>query len=337
MTRGHDVLVATKRCEPVLAQLASRGIPHQVACIAKKHNAAAPFVIAGLAKRFGADVVHTHHSTASLWGSYGAYLRGVPSVAHVHASNTAIWLLSSTHIIACADAVKAHLISQGRPADRISVAHNAVDVHNLPPVDAAEARTRVGVAPDAPLVTMAAHLSKKKGHPVLLRAVKRLRDQFPDLRCLAMGEEAERDALVAQAEQLGVSDIVEFTGYRSDAREVMAASDVVVLPSLVGEGLPLSLLEAAARERPIVATGLAGVPELIVDGDTGLLVEPGDSDDLAEKLAMLLADPALRSRMGNAAREVTVRRFSREKRGEAIERIYEVALAAKAGKPRPED
>jgi len=147
-----------------------------------------------------------------------------------------------------------------------------------------------------------------------------------------MGDGAEQEALQQMAERLGLAETALFLGYRSDARDIMAASDAVALPSLEGEGLPLSLLEAAARGRPIVATGLAGVPELVLDGETGFTVAPGDAEELADRLGRLLADAELRERVGAAARELVARRFTRQGRAEAIERVYEQALAAKRGR-----
>jgi len=331
--RGHEVLVVTKRCAPVEAALAQRGIPYRVAAVGNKFNPAVPLTIARLIRSTGAEVVHTHHSTASLWGSYGAWLTGVPCVAHVHAINTSVWLLSATHIIACAEAVREHLVNQGRCADRISVVYNAVETDGLPDVDPRAIRSTLGLPLDCLLVTVAAHLSPKKGHVVLLEALGNLRARHPEMRCVMMGEGSEEKALGTRAERLHLAEVVRFVGYRRDAKEIMAASDVVALPSLVGEGLPLSLLEAAARARPIVATGLAGVPELVIDGETGFTVAPGDADALAERLEQLLGDPALRARMGTAARELVKQRFTRTGRGEAIERVYERALAAKRRRP----
>ena len=330
--RGHEILVATKRCAPVEAALAQRGIPYRVAAVGNKFNPAVPLTIARLIRSTGAEVVHTHHSTASLWGSYGAWLMGVPCVAHVHAINTSIWLLSATHIIACAEAVKDHLVKQGRPADRISVVYNAVEADGLAEVDPAAVRSALGLRPDCLLVTVAAHLSRKKGHAVLLEALVMLRARLPGVQCVMMGEGGELEGLRELAERLRLTEVARFVGYRRDAKEIMAASDVVALPSLVGEGLPLSLLEAAARARPIVATGLAGVPELVIDGETGFTVAPGDANALADRLGQLLGDPGLRARMGAAARELVARRFTRAGRAEAIERIYERALAARRGR-----
>jgi len=327
--RGHEVVVVTKRCAPVETALAERGVPYRVAAVGNKFNPTVPLTIARLIRSTGAEVVHTHHSTASLWGSYGAWLTGVPSVAHVHAINTSIWLLSATRIIAVAGAVRDHLVRQGRPADRISVVYNAVETDGFPEVDPAAVRSALGLPPDCLLVAVAAHLSRKKGHAVLLEALVTLRAHFPGVRCVMMGAGAEEGALRALAERLGVADVGRFVGYRRDAKEVMAASDVVALPSLVGEGLPLALLEAAARARPVVATALAGVPELVIDGETGFTVAPNDAHALAERVGQLLADPSLRERMGAAARQLAIRRFTRAARVEAVEQVYERALAAK--------
>jgi glycosyltransferase involved in cell wall biosynthesis len=331
MARGHEVLVVTKPCRAVEAYLADHQVPYRRAFVGGKGNFLAPFVIAWLARRMKADLIHTHNSTASMWGSIAAWLAGVPSVAYAQAVNTSIWLVWSTRIIACAGAVREHLVAEGRRPERIDVVPNAIDLDSLAPVDATAVRAGLGVAPEAPLIVVVAHLSHKKGHRVLWQALATLRDRFAGLRCLALGLGPDREALEQLAASLGLAEVVQLLGFRSDAVDVMAAADVVVLPSVGGEGLPLVLLEAAARSRPVVATRLAGVPELVVEGETGFVVTPGDADELADRLAQLLNDPALRERMGQAAYARVARDFSRRARAEGIEASYRRALEGRKG------
>jgi len=156
-----------------------------------------------------------------------------------------------------------------------------------------------------------------------------VRRQLPGVRCLLMGEGSYRGELEAQTRALGLGESVTFLGFRGDAREVMAASDVVCLPSITGEGLPLSLLEAMARRRPVVATALAGIPEAVRDGETGFVVEPGNAAALADRLIALLARPELRRRMGEAGRALIARHFSPGVRCDRIEEVYRRALEQK--------
>ncbi len=327
--RGHDVLVVTKHLPALEADLTQRGVPFRTARLGNKFDFSRPLAIMSLIRRHRADLVHTHLSTAAQWGMIGAHFAGVPCVAHVHAMNRAIWYIWATRVVAVAGAVRDHLTSQGLPADRVDVVHNAVETEGLPPVDAPALRRGLGVAPEAPLIAVAAHLSRKKGIHVLLPALARLRERFPDVRCLLMGEGSERTQLETQAAALALGEAVSFLGFRNDAQQVMAASDVVCLPSIAGEGLPMAVLEAQARGRPVVATRLAGIGEALSDGETGFLVQPGNPEALADRLGALLADAALRRRLGEAGRAFVAREFGPSLRCDRIEEVYRLVLEQK--------
>lgn len=146
-------------------------------------------------------------------------------------------------------------------------------------------------------------LAAVKGLPVLFDALVRLAPDFPDLAVTLIGDGPERQGLEGEAAALGLAGMVEFAGYQgqSGVAAALAESDLLVLPSFA-EGLPVVLMEALAAGLPVVTTRIAGVAELVEDGISGFLVPPGDAAALAEKLAILLADPALRAAMGKAGR-----------------------------------
>ena len=146
-------------------------------------------------------------------------------------------------------------------------------------------------------------LARVKGVPLLLDALARLAPDHPDLRLTLVGDGPDRVSLQAEAEALGLAERVQFTGLlcAAEVAEALAAHDALVLPSFA-EGLPVVLMEALASRLPVVATQVAGIPELVRDGETGLLVPPGDAEALAAAIARLLADPDLCRRMGEAGR-----------------------------------
>jgi glycosyltransferase involved in cell wall biosynthesis len=164
-----------------------------------------------------------------------------------------------------------------------------------------------GVEPDryAPTVTtgnrllFVGRLAAVKGLPVLLQAVELLRETAPELELTLIGDGPDRTALEAMAAPLGT--MVRFAGYRSqdEVAKALASTDIFVLPSFA-EGVPVVLMEAMASARPVVATRIAGIPELVEDGTHGLLVSPGDPEGLAQALGKLLGDPITRARMGEA-------------------------------------
>jgi len=172
-------------------------------------------------------------------------------------------------------------------------------------------RARLGVAGAATAVAMVGRLTERKGHRFLLEALARLaRGGFaPEWRLWVVGTGEEQEALSAQAARLGLDGRVSFLGYREDAREIIHACDLLVLPSLL-ETQPLVITEAMASARPVIATAIYGIPEIVADGVSGCLVPAGEEEPLAAALARLITDRALAARMGQAGRRRYEERFT---------------------------
>jgi glycosyltransferase involved in cell wall biosynthesis len=170
-------------------------------------------------------------------------------------------------------------------------------------------------------------LHPAKGHEDLLNALALLRSQHPALLfcCLFIGEGELREPLQAQVQALGLQGTVVFAGLRRDVPRLLAALDVMVMPSR-WEGLPMALLEAMACARAVVATRVGGIPDVVVDGEHGLLVSPQDPPALAQALARVIEAPALRQQLGHAAREVVLQRFDAQRTSGAYEALYAQAL-----------
>lgn len=181
-------------------------------------------------------------------------------------------------------AIRRLLIEQyGVAPDRVEVLLPAVtDV--LAPVP--EPRLR----PPRPVVGLIGRLVPEKGGHVFLRAVSLVRAVVPQARFVVVGDGPLRDTLEQRAASLGVADVVDFVGFRSDVRELMCALDVLAVPSL-SDGSPLVVLEAMATGVPVVASETGGLPDLVRPGENGLLVRPGDAEDLARAIVSLLLDP----------------------------------------------
>ena len=195
---------------------------------------------------------------------------------------------------------------------------------------------------DGPAPEAAAHLlfvgrlAAVKGVPVLLEALQGLIADHPGLRLTLVGDGPERAALEARAQGLGHH--VDFVGYRSqdEVAALLREATALVLPSFA-EGLPVVLMEALAARVPVVATRIAGVGELVEDGVSGLLVPPGDAAALRDALARLLADPALRARMGEAGRARVVAAFDSEREAAWLATLFEgYATGTPPGAARPE-
>jgi glycosyltransferase involved in cell wall biosynthesis len=328
--RGHRVQVACKANEGMMADLAAAGVPVQALGISGKGNLLAPLRLARYARQVGAEVIHTHLSTAALWGSVAGKLVHVPTVAEVHALNTPTCYRLADYIIGCSEGVRQHLLQRGVPPERVGVLHNGIPVSrfaNLRP--AAEVRAELKVAPLAPLLIMVAHLAPKKGQHHLLRVLPSLLVEFPDLVCALVGQGEQQTELQALAAELGVSSAVRFLGFRPDAVSLQAAADIAVLPSY-NEGLTLSLIESSYLGLPAVASNLPGVNEVVIDGQTGLLFTPGDEAALTTHLLTLLRNPALRSSLGQAAHQHAATHFTAAAMAAAAEELYLNLLSSRS-------
>jgi glycosyltransferase involved in cell wall biosynthesis len=187
-------------------------------------------------------------------------------------------------------------------------------------------RRELGLPIDAPLVAVVSRLTRLKGLETFLEAATVLKASHPDARFLIIGETAPNDTaylevLTRLAADLGMADRVTFTGIRSDVPALLSSVDVSVMPSL-NEALSNVLLESMAAGAPTVATRVGGTPEALVDDVTGLLVAPGDARALAAAIGRLLDDRSLAVRLGEAARQVIVDRFSVDRMVTSTEQLY---------------
>ena len=257
------------------------------------------------------EVVHTHNVRASLAVRLAQVGRPrVPVVATVHglaadryASAARLLRRSSDLVVAVSPDVRDRLLRAGLEPARVAVVENAVP---RPAPTTSDVRAGLGLPAGTPLVVCAARLAAPKRVDLLVDAWAAV----PGAHLLVAGDGPERPALEARAARSDASARITFLGDRDDVGTLLAAAEVVVLPS-DREGLPMVVLEAMAAGRPVVASAVGGLPGLAASGAGCLeLVAPGEAAALATAVSALLADPARRSRMGAAARAVVVRRFS---------------------------
>jgi glycosyltransferase involved in cell wall biosynthesis len=207
------------------------------------------------------------------------------------------------------------------PQRKFDVINNAIPLDSFHFRGSGEARASLWGTECRPIILTVARLDRQKGHCYLLQAAARI----PDALFVFVGDGPERPSLEIQARELGLSDRVIFLGYRHDVIDLLASCNLFVLPSLY-EGFPLSILEAMAAGKPVIASAIAGNDEVIIDGQTGLLVPPADPIALAHAIETLLADPVLAKRLAFAGRERICREFSVSTMVEHVTRIYEEAL-----------
>jgi glycosyltransferase involved in cell wall biosynthesis len=178
------------------------------------------------------------------------------------------------------------------------------------------------VEPDVFKIALLGRFHRQKGHAVLLHALKRLDGQGPPVRACLFGEGPDEEALKKMAFDLGIADRVRFIGVVENPIEAMAGMDAIVLPSL-WEGMPNAVLEAMAAGKPVVASRIAGMDELVQDGITGLLCSPGNAGELAAALLRLARDRQLACAMGQAGRRLAREKFSIDATVAATVRMYD--------------
>ena len=281
------------------------------------------------------DLVHLHTGRANWLGGLAAWYLGLPALTTRRMDRTVkrnartrfIYSRVVRRAVAISDAVRARLIAGGVPRSMIRVITSAVDAEALfPPLGRAATRDQAGLASSASLLLVVAALFRRKGIDVLLDALARLADDGLRPALWIAGEGPARPALEKQSRELGLDHQVRFLGERSDVADLLAACDVFVLPSRQ-EGLGVAALEAMAAGRPIVATRVGGLAEAVVDGGTGLLVPPDDPAALADALARLLRDPALRARLAAAGPVRIAEGFRTDDLVDAYEDLYFEVLA----------
>jgi glycosyltransferase involved in cell wall biosynthesis len=292
------------------------------------------------------QIVHTFMLPASLYGRSAAVAAGVPIIIGTevniyerkqrhHILIERLLTARSACVVASAESVKSAYVRQlGIDADAVRVVYNAVNWERLDATKSPGAvREELGIPSDRLVVGVVATLQDKKGHRVLLDAVART-PGLDAIWLMLVGDGPMRSSLEQYAATLEIADRVTFCGTRRDLGNVLPAMDVFALPSL-WEGLPLALILAMGASRPVVATRLAGIPEVVTDDDTGLLVEPGDAAALGAALARVCNDGALRIRMGARARAAVRDRFGADAYSAAVIEIYEEFLAKETARGEP--
>lgn len=233
--------------------------------------------------------------------------------------------------IAVSQAVREQVLAwYGLDPSRVQVVHNGVDVERFRPgLASAEAKRRLGLSPDAVTVMTTCRLDPEKGHRHLFEAVRPLLPQRK-LQLVVVGTGRGEAAVRAAAEREQVAAATTFTGLRRDIPEVLAAADVFVSPTLQ-EGFSNALLEAMAMARPVIVTDVAGSMEAVTPEREGLVVPPADALALRAALVRLLDDAALRERLGSAAREAVLARFTMAHFAAGVQGLYEELVSRKLG------
>jgi glycosyltransferase involved in cell wall biosynthesis len=327
--------------EPIEADLRRRGVRVQFLSRRFKYDPFAWWPLLRLLRRERVDVLHAHTFGHNAWATVLGRLAGVGVVvAHEHnwafagrplrpfVDRRLIARGSDAIIVVSEDARRKMIEVERIPPDRLVVLPNGVPA--MPPGNGHAVRAELAIGRHDPVIGVVCVMRPEKAVGSLVRAAALLLPEVPRLRVVVAGDGPDRPAVQALARELDVADRVHLLGDRMDVPDILAALDVAVLCSDY-EGIPLALLEYMDAARPIVATRVGGIPELIEDGVDGLLVPPRDPPALAEAILALLRDPERAAAMGARARERCRREFSVDASVERLQELYERLDAARRG------
>jgi glycosyltransferase involved in cell wall biosynthesis len=299
------------------------------------HKALLPFAAVSLAAWLllhRVEVVNTHSSNDGWTAGLAARLAGCRLVRSRHIevdypdrfwSGIAFRALPH-HVLTTSERIAGRLVSELRiPPARVTCIATGIDLQRFHPGGESTLRKELGLDSETALVGMISVLRSWKGHATFLDAAARLLESRRDLHFLIAGDGPGRDELTEKIAQAPWRGRVTLLGHRTDVENVLRALDVLVLPSYAHEGIPQIILQAQATGKAVVATRIGGIPEVVQDGVTGLLIEPNDAPALAEKIALLLDDAALREKLGAAARGYAEKHHSLDRMGTRLLELYE--------------
>ncbi len=346
MDRGrYDVSVVSLSPGSAVRKMQRHDI--DVTVIDEPDDAIATGILAAHLADVRADVIHNHMYRAEIVGTKAAIALGEAGhrrpwvISTVHSSRIRAaedqeelrrLTPSMNHLIVVSNAIDAKVVDEGRTGAPRTLIYNGVDLdrydHQEP---CCTLRDEYGMEPGSQIVGAVGRLELEKGHPTLLEAWPHVLRACPDAYLMIVGEGSRFDALHEIARNLRIAHRVVFTGRRDDIPAVTAAFDVAVLPSH-REAQGLTILEAMALSRPVVASDVGGIPEMIKDGITGLLVPPQDPPALAAAIVRLLRDHQLADMLGRAGHDLVHDRFCVEIMVNAVQDLYDEG--ARALRPR---
>lgn len=335
---------------PLGQELVRLGLPHRQGLLRRRLDPGAPFRLARLFKELGTDVVLViNHQNALAYAVAATRLAGGPPVINWHNEThrryrfhaltmlaRSVLHLGAARVVAAAKGHKDYVVRAERVSpDKVDVIYNGVDPDafrsDLSPT---QAKIRLGLPENAPVAAIVAALRPDKAHGIFLQAASRISKRLPRARFLVVGDGERRAFLEDTARRLDVADKTLFLGFRRDMADVLRAADALALSSLPWqETLSVAMLEAMAAGLPVVVPDVGFLSEAVRDGQNGFLVPVGDASALADRLALVLGDAALRARLGAQAARDVAEHFSATVMTREFENLF-IRLAST--RPRPQ-
>jgi len=343
--RGYDVTVACRPGRFVEERAHQMGLATVPITVRKQNDWQDYGALSRFLREKQIDVLHAHWSTDMIVPPTAALRAHVPvrimtrHMPYPFKNRLGSWLYSQvlwTRLVTVSASVRETLLACGVAPDKVEVIHHGTDIEEFVHTTASPLSVKrgLGIPDDCLTVGVVGRIAPEKGHLILLQAAALLGDRYP-LRYVIVGDGPSEAAVRDAVRTLGLEDRVVFAGFRDDVNNVIAALDILTLPSTWNEPCAAVVQQAMALCKPVVGTRAGGTPEMIMEGETGVLVPPSDAPALADAIARLAGDAFLRKRLGAAGRERVESRFSLSLMTDRIEalyrREYEAARGAAAG------
>lgn len=328
--RGHTSTVICQPQSPLEDAVKKAGIDAIPVNMRGELDIPAAWKIGRVLRQEEHDILHTHTSHAHSIGLLARFFGKVKGMAVSRRVDFPIksrfkYNAFDVRYIAVSEAIKRVMIQGGVPEHKIDVVRSCIDLNSLDNAPLIDIRTELGIGKEAIVIGNIAHMADHKGQIYLVRAADKVRNKYPDARFVIVGDGELRVELEAEVRKLGLEGTVIFTGFRKDVASFLSSFDIFAFPSHL-EGLGTSLLDAMVMRKPIVSTTAGGIPEVVQDGISGILVPPKEPDALADAIIHLMEDPDLRLKYGDAGRRIVEERFTADKVVEGTLAVYEGLL-----------
>jgi glycosyltransferase involved in cell wall biosynthesis len=332
--QGHRSVMAVRPGEPLAARCAEIALPIVPLSPHSEFGVLSAFALRQAIIRERADIVHAHTGHAVALAATATMRTGARMVLTrrvtfpLKRNPASLWKYARADaMIAVCKATADSLVASGIESARITVAYSGVDLTRVIPPATPEMLASLGVRAGAPLVVMVAALVGHKDPITFVRAMEEVRHTVSNVQALMVGDGELRADVEREIATLGIGDIVHLAGYRTDADSLMTTADVVALSSS-DDGIGGVVIDAMSFGKPVAATAAGGIPEAVINGQTGLLVPVGDAEALGAAIARLLTDRELASRLGaNGIRRAPL--FSIDNTVEKTLEVYERVLSTR--------
>lgn len=327
LRRGHRVVIISPDKSNIFKRAKTAGIK-VYHCDFQKWNPLSFLRISSLIRREGVDILNTHSSSDSWVATLAArFLRNRPKVIRTRHLSTPIsrsfvsrmiYDILPDAVITTGEEIRQRMINDnGFKAKRIFSIPTGVDLDRFDPK-----RVMPAFKPKGFSIGIIGVLRSWKGHRYLIEAAPEILKSIPDAVFYIVGDGPQYKNIAGYIEELSLKDKVVMTGHREDIPEILASLDVVVHPSYANEGVPQSVLQAMAMERPVVASDAGAIKEIVINGETGFLIEPENPEQIAEKVVELYRNPLLRVKFGEKGRRLVEENYSMEKMLDKVEALY---------------